>query len=211
MNCPRMIASVFLAGLTLRASELRPTAQHNAQKDVKICMEVGAAPPWVVVQAKSFAAKMFADIGVGIEWYYDRRHCHVPPEEFLVVLLSTGAPDGELPDALAYSRLADRVHIEVFYNRVAKMVDPSQVPNVLAHVLVHEIAHMLEGINRHSTEGVMKAHWDARDFLQMSGRALNFAPEDVELIQRGLAQRETMTRCLCTPTNSPSAVRPAIR
>jgi hypothetical protein len=43
---------------------------------------------------------------------------------------------------------------------------------------------MLEGIDRHSSNGVMKAHWDARDFLQMSQKPMSFAPEDVDLIQR---------------------------
>jgi len=153
-------------------------------------MEAGFGGPWVMRQAEVLAAQIFAGIGVGIGWYHDRRHCKVPPEGFLVILLSTGAPDLQFPGALAYSQLADGVHIEVFYNRVAQMVEPKCVPTLLAHVLAHEIGHMLEGVSRHSDEGIMKAHWDERDFSKMSYQLLSFAPQDVGLIQSGIVKRQ---------------------
>jgi hypothetical protein len=77
----------------------------------------------------------------------------------------------------------------VFYDRIGRTVEPRRVPALLAHVLAHEIGHQLEGISRHSTEGVMKAHWNERDFLEMSDKPLPFAPEDVELIRRGMMNR----------------------
>jgi hypothetical protein len=33
---------------------------------------------------------------------------------------------------------------------------------------------------------VMKARWDARDFMQMALTPLPFEPEDIDLIQRGM-------------------------
>jgi hypothetical protein len=56
----------------------------------------------------------------------------------------------------------------------------------MAHVLVHEITHMLEGTCRHSATGIMKAHWDYRDYCEMRGRPLLLAQEDVDLIYNGL-------------------------
>jgi hypothetical protein len=35
----------------------------------------------------------------------------------------------------------------------------------------------------------MKAHWDPRDFQEMSWKLLPFTPQDVELIRRGLEAR----------------------
>ena len=64
------------------------------------------------------------------------------------------------------------------------------VPALLAHVLVHEIAHILQGINRHSDEGVMKAHWDANDYHLMQSKPLFFTPKEIDLIQLGVATRE---------------------
>ena len=63
------------------------------------------------------------------------------------------------------------------------------VPTLLAHVMTHEITHLLEGISRHSVTGVMKAHWDARDFADMVRAPLPFAPEDIDLIQSGMVRR----------------------
>jgi hypothetical protein len=60
---------------------------------------------------------------------------------------------------------------------------------LLAHVMVHEIAHILQGVYRHSDNGVMKAVWTGQDYSQMRVGALPFAPEDVELIHLGLARQ----------------------
>jgi len=56
---------------------------------------------------------------------------------------------------------------------------PRQVATILAHVMVHEIAHLLEGVARHSQTGVMKAHWDGYDLMQMAVTPLPFDPEDM--------------------------------
>jgi hypothetical protein len=153
---------------------------------MKICMESGASDHWVVIQAKTITTRMFAEIGVGIEW---RQSASCKPRESLIVQFSTGAPEHKFPGALAYANLSDGDHIEVFYDRVIGTVEVRRVPALLAHVLAHEIAHMLEGISRHSGEGVMKAHWNERDFLQMADKRLPFAPEDVDLIHRGVMNR----------------------
>lgn len=55
--------------------------------------------------------------------------------------------------------------------------------------MVHEITHVLEGINRHSEEGVMKAIWSAKDYERMRDHPLPFAPVDVDLIREGIARR----------------------
>jgi hypothetical protein len=60
---------------------------------------------------------------------------------------------------------------------------------VLAHVLVHEITHVLQSIGRHSGSGVMKAEWSRRDYAEMRHRPLPFAAEDVDLIARALSSR----------------------
>ena len=52
----------------------------------------------------------------------------------------------------------------IFYDRVRK-IKPNKIPAVLAHVMVHEVTHILQGICRHSASGVMKAQWDEEDFL----------------------------------------------
>jgi len=70
------------------------------------------------------------------------------------------------------------------------MIKPEGVPYVMAHVLVHEVAHVLQGVKRHSDNGVMKANWTGEDFAQMRRKALPFTADDIDLIQSGVGDRE---------------------
>ena len=91
---------------------------------------------------------------------------------------------------MAYAQPYEGVHIVVLYYRIEANTDgPTQASTFLAHVMTHEITHLLQGFSRHSETGVMKAHWDASDFMQMAHRPLPFAPEDIDLIHRGLQLR----------------------
>jgi hypothetical protein len=73
----------------------------------------------------------------------------------------------------------------VLLERVAKL-NRDGVRCVMAPVLVHEITHVLEGIERHSATGIMKARWNDRDYFEMRQGSLGFAQEDVDLIYAGL-------------------------
>lgn len=79
--------------------------------------------------------------------------------------------------------------IVVFYDRLLTSLTRSRVPSVLGYVLAHEIAHVLEGISRHSLSGIMKPAWSARDYLEMQWNTLRFTEDDVYLIRRGLEER----------------------
>jgi hypothetical protein len=137
-----------------------------------------------LIRGEFIAKQIFGSIGIHIVWVH-RTRCDQSSSESIVVLVSTGALPGRFPGALGYTRLAER-QIEVFYDRVEHSFQAPIMPNVLGHVLAHEIAHVLEGINRHSAEGLMKAHWDDHDFERMYPHLMPFAPEDVELIREGL-------------------------
>ena len=79
----------------------------------------------------------------------------------------------------------------MFYDRVVENPSHNRVLTgyVLAHVLAHEITHILQGTCRHSDYGLMKARWDERDFRNMTSQRLLFAKEDIDLIYRGLSAR----------------------
>jgi hypothetical protein len=59
-----------------------------------------------------------------------------------------------MPDTLPY----EGTHIVIFYDRVQAAIAPGRVTTLLAHVMAHEVTHMLEGIPRHSAEGVLTVH-----------------------------------------------------
>jgi hypothetical protein len=56
------------------------------------------------------------------------------------------------------------VHCGVFYDRVQQI--SRQTVNegmVLGHAIAHELGHLLLGVDAHSPEGLMRAHWTSRD------------------------------------------------
>ena len=69
---------------------------------------------------------------------------------------------------------------------------------LLAHVMAHEIAHVLQGINRHSESGILKARWSDGDCARLASLPLLFTHEDAILIHRGLEERGA--RLVRTPT-----------
>src|SRR5207302_776444 len=107
----------------------------------------------------------------------------------VLIGLNTHTPATLHPGALAWALPYEGTQIRVFNDRIAQNHGPAEVPIVLAHVLAHEITHVLQGINRHSDQGVMKAEWERSDIAQMLWEPLTFTDEDVILIHRGLAQR----------------------
>jgi len=100
----------------------------------------------------------------------------------------TGVPvyPGALGYATPYAKTGTRIHI--LFDRVHNTAPPQLEGRLLGHVMAHELGHVLEGIDRHSAAGLMKAHWDAHDFGQMSFLPLAFSAFDVDLIQTGVAR-----------------------
>ena len=94
-----------------------------------------------------------------------------------------------MPGALAYALPYEGAHVQLFYDRITEAGDSALLSRLLAHVLVHEITHILQRSSRHSTHGIMKARWDREDYVQMKLMPLPFADEDIDLIRKGLAAR----------------------
>jgi hypothetical protein len=157
-------------------------AAGEAQRTVTVCMDT--TPTTEVFRAQAQASGMFAAIGVKLNWRCPKS----VPQEAIVISLAT-TPENRKPGELAYALPYEGTHIVILYDRVRKMM-ANQVSAVLAHVLVHEVTHILQGFPRHSEIGLMKARWDASDFAQMTWKPLPFTNDDIDLIRRGLDARE---------------------
>ena len=109
--------------------------------------------------------------------------------EPLIIALDARAPARSLPRVLASTTLDEgaAVRIRVYYDHVVAFVSAyphrSWLPQFLGKVLAHEIAHVLEGVSRHSKEGVMKAIWDDRQCAELAKGPLPFAAEDIARIK----------------------------
>jgi hypothetical protein len=177
----KVAAMALMVGAAVEASQPQ-------QKLTVYLLDNGVVPVAFRAPALDLAGKMFATIGVRLDWRRGE-----PPRTSstrpIVVDLTSRTPVNLRPGALAYAQPYEGVHIRVFYDRVESVAGPSLRTAVLAHVLVHEITHIAQRVCRHSDSGVMKAVWTDRDYFQMRTGVLPFTPQDVELIHLGLASR----------------------
>jgi hypothetical protein len=173
--------SVPIDGQAAQASEIERT------------VIVGIAHEYVAMKAAPFAkdqaGRMFAKIGVRIEWRTVGQTT-LPADAITVDMMEPGSLK-ECAGALGCAKPYADYQVRVFYDRLLAAAPEPMVPTLLAYVLVHEITHILEGVSRHSQSGVMKARWDAEDFAQIRYKTLVFTEQDVWLIERGLAARES--------------------
>lgn len=173
----------------LAATVVASGAAAKREPDLVVYLHAGNANPKIIIMAEQLAARMLERVGVMLMW---RRGSPMPQgnAEVVEAVLIESPPSNFKPEALAFATLgaASGTRIGIFYNRVLSGGPPDAVPSILAHVLVHEITHVLEGVGRHSSYGVMKARWDMDDVWKMS-KLLPFAPEDVALIRDWEARR----------------------
>jgi hypothetical protein len=189
----RTTAILPLLGLSLYGGDKPPA--------VIVCINPGGDLE-TVERAQTTAARIFASVGVRIEW---RKPASCPdgPDQPIIADLTSHTPKDYLPGAFGFALPFEGVHIGVFYDRLST-IQVYRRPNVLAHVLAHEIAHILEGTDQHTETGVMKRRWDTRDYARMQSWPLGFTEADVILINLGMKARRTGLAA----ANSPIAKSP---
>jgi hypothetical protein len=181
MKITKIAMLAMLAGASARADELQP----NAERTVTVCLEKSAIRDTISF-ARLTASKMFAEIGVTIQWNLKPDGC---PAQGILLRLSRSNPGDFHPGTLAYTQLDESARITIFYGRISERNDKVPVRTLEAHVLAHEITHVLQATRGHSDRGVMKAVWDDTDFRNMFCKLLAFTENDVDMIYRGLAKR----------------------
>jgi hypothetical protein len=166
-----------------------------------------AAPPDLLRDGQDAASRIFAGVHVQLTWTGQTQQVPnpvadcvgAPATRDLAVEIVPHAPASFSHVALAMAMpYADSgVRIVIFYDRVEPLLRGHHAPEatILGYVLAHEIAHVLQGIARHSETGIMRARWTDNDFKQMGIRVLMFTAEDVLLMRRRLAPEEASTGC----------------
>jgi len=159
-------------------------APKGANSAVPVCIANG--PVQGLLRAELMAAQMFRAAGVELEWRrnLDPRVC---PAGAIQINVGQNTSPNLYPGALAYALPDGSKRIQVFYDRIEKF-QLTQPTILLAHVLVHEITHILQGVSWHSKTGVMKAKWEMADYDAMTRKPLPFTATDIELIRRGLGK-----------------------
>jgi len=182
----------------------RGQAAQDVVSDVTVYVESEQVALSVLLPAEVMATRMFADIGVRVQWASCRAHrrsepdsdsCPLKRPKEIVVRMASRRAGSASSDvfAAALPYASDGIRVTVFYAelREAFCARPRLESAVLAHVLVHEITHVLQGLARHSPTGVMRARWNAADYSNLEKRPMQFAGDDAELIQLGLRRTQS--------------------
>lgn len=160
-----------------------------ASSEVTVCLRNAVvSTPGAIERAKLVAKGMFGSIGINLHW---RTPNSEPAPGIDIEVLLTGEEFGEGdagPLAEAFPFAGDTGHITVRYDRVRSSAGTSRdlEPILLGHVLVHEITHVLQCLDRHAETGIMKAHWSSEDYYDMRWKPLTFTPLDIDLIRLGM-------------------------
>jgi len=177
----KLTTLILMAAMAAGSAE----AKSDHERQVKVYVQDNAGVPFIILtDARREAGQIFHSIGVQLVWKQGTPSAS--ETDAIIIDLAAKTPDTQVPGALAYALPFEGVHIRIFWDRIAR--DPASQA-VLAHVMVHEITHILQGVARHSEEGIMKAHWTIEDRLTMRRTPLSFTPKDVELIFVGLDAR----------------------
>ena len=178
-----------IISMTLFVTVIGQARQPEAPSDVTVSLSNSiVATPGTVERAKQVATAMFASIGVSLHWRGSGSESQVGLSVDVSLVAGEPGDDEAGPLAEAYPFAGSTGHITIRYDRVHNSAGISRdlEPLLLAHVLVHELTHVLQCLDRHAESGVMKAHWTAEDYFDMRWKPLAFTSEDIDLIRLGM-------------------------
>ena len=180
--CPIIIAQ----NATSIPALLRCGARGADCQTVMVCIEDSDLAE-EVDRAMQITSEIFTTARVNVKWRHgESRRCPETSERMTIrVSLLTRTPSKFRPGALAYCLPNEYRHVVVLCDRILS-ANPDLSTSLLAHVIAHEITHILQGTLHHSREGIMKARWDHNDFAVMKHRPLTFTETDLQLIREGL-------------------------
>lgn len=161
------------------------------------------ASPKDLKRAFDLVGQIFEQTGIDVEWTVEPvsqpetvelnfvrpgRPCPAPLPSQILTLRIHKAPPGVPATALGFSLpcAVNTLSITVFADRIETVARHTTAAyyRVLAHVISHELGHVLLRSGEHAEAGIMRARWDRADWLRACAATLEFTAE----------QRERMTR-----------------
>lgn len=153
--------------------------------NVTVCVEYRGVEFKTAHRARGVASAIFRETGVRLDW----NMCHRKPESDVRIRFRYETPKDAAPGVIAYALPYEGKTVEIYYERVVQSAR-SYPGEFLGHVMAHEIAHVLQGVARHSEEGVLKARWSVDEQERMAFRPMSFTARDGDLIRRGIRARD---------------------
>jgi len=192
MACKIWVVLAALASLSGSAASGRPKQEPTIRLAVSVFND--AEVPQSVLQVAQARAEMVLDgAGIALTWL----DCGTPgnwvqdigcrdivfPSHLSVRLARNGRR--RTGDVFGESFLGDRgvgnyVSVYVEPLDASKALDVVNEGDLLGYVVVHELGHLLLGLDSHSAEGVMRGKWDFAALQQAARGTLIFSASEAE-------------------------------
>jgi hypothetical protein len=145
-------------------------------------------PPVILRQAEDHVTRIFAEEGIEVRFEDARRPGEGEDADAHYVsaaLRGTADPSGSGALGMARPFANGGTQLEIFYPPVQSVIQsrPESGGRILAHVIAHELGHLLTRVPDHKANGMMKRHFDNQDFRLMSWRYLAFDGWDLQAMR----------------------------
>ena len=150
------------------------------------------APPSLVHRAQEEVTRVYAEIGVPLEWSEPPAAASGSSLAIRIVLLPYETGDLRRSEqtvmGAAVRTPGGTAIADIFYRRVQAEAELSEVSTdlVLACAIAHELGHLLLPSRAHAPAGLMRACWRRDEFRRAEQGRLGFLPDDVARIRPGL-------------------------
>lgn len=212
---PGFAASVMCASLCLSV----PAEGAGGQKllpgdapELQIRLfNLAGVPEGSLIRAEAEAGRVLKQAAIGVRWVagdsqdrlslrldFSRNQfsgggCNEPlPGQEVLVQLLPRSPRGISPEKLGFSVPCARFGIQstIFVDHcrlsAQRTVDLS---TVLAYAIVHELGHVLMRSSEHTPSGLMRARWNARDWVAAASGRIGISSEEADRVRAELLKR----------------------
>jgi len=167
-----ILAAALSVGCILGAEKTQVDIYINSHDDSALLLGSGTV----------LASGIYEKIGVHLNWCSSAPKAAMPGRTVYSIRTLAHAPESVAGDALASSELfvTGGTEITIYKDRMARFLDNNQSLRSVAagYVLAHELAHLMQGVARHSDSGILKAHWNTDEYKEMFFRKLAFTEAD---------------------------------
>jgi hypothetical protein len=149
-----------------------------------------------LLEVEKETSQIFRKSGIGIDWILCRtaetiQECPNPtPSSPAVRMVSR------------FQLVKDRVHretmgyatgnfatVSVDFAQDLEKLGMGRTPEILAHVIAHELGHVLLPGPAHAVSGIMRANWNTTDWTLIQQKRLNFTTEQARFLRAELSDR----------------------
>lgn len=200
-SATRWVALAILAAGLPGFSEQRPADMLQITLSV---YNDASVPEQVLAKAEREAARIFRQAGVKLVWIPcspSRRQGASDPgcvnrmggSHLAVRIVPWSSTSGGAVFGMAFlSTEGQGAYSDVFYDSVEKLHEDCHIDiaTLLAHVIAHEVGHLLLGQHAHTELGIMRPKWQGEELRSLAMGGLLFTPSQIESFKARLSTFE---------------------